>query len=152
MDLAAGAPAPALAPPAVRSGPRPGDGRPRVDAKFLAVGEERLWVRGVTYGTFAPGPDGDRVPASDQVARDFAAMAAHGINAVRVYTPPPRWVLDEAAEAGLWVMVGLPWEQHVAFLDDRGRARDIVDRVRDGVAGCAGHPAILCYAVGNELP
>ena len=49
-------------------------------------------------------------------------------------------------------MVGLPWEQHVAFLDDRARARAIEERVRDGVRACAGHPAVLCYAVGNEIP
>ena len=135
-----------------RSGPRPGDGRPRVDAKFLAVGDQRLWVRGVTYGTFAPDADGDRFPSHREVATDFAAMAAAGINAVRVYTVPPKWVLDAAQEAGLWVMVGLPWEQHVAFLQDRARARAIVDGIRTGVVASAGHPAILCYAVGNEIP
>ena len=50
-------------------------------------------------------------------------------------------------------MVGLPWEQHVAFLDDRARAaRRSRQRVRDGVRACAGHPAVLCYAIGNEIP
>ena len=48
-------------------------------------------------------------------------MAAHGINAVRVYSVPPRWLLDAASRHGLRVMVGLAWEQHVAFLDDRTR-------------------------------
>ena len=46
-------------------------------------------------------------------------MAGFGINTVRVYTPPRRELLDEAARHGLRVMVGLPWSQHVAFLDDR---------------------------------
>src|SRR5438093_929466 len=45
-----------------------------------------------------------------------------------------------------------PWEQHVAFLDDRARARSIEGRVRAGVRACAGHPAVLCYAIGNEIP
>jgi GT2 family glycosyltransferase len=49
-------------------------------------------------------------------------------------------------------MVGLPWEQHVAFLDDADRASSIVERVREGVRACAGHPAVCCYAVGNEIP
>ena len=49
-------------------------------------------------------------------------------------------------------MVGIPWEQHVAFLDQKRRARSIEERVRAAVAACAGHPAILCYAVGNEIP
>lgn len=132
--------------------PRPGDGRPRTDAKFLAVGDERLWVRGVTYGTFAPDAEGCRFPSRERVSADFADMIASGINAVRVYTAPPRWVLDTAAEAGLWVMVGLPWEQHVAFLQERERARSIVARLRADVASCAGHPALLCFAIGNEIP
>src|SRR3954462_1787754 len=49
-------------------------------------------------------------------------------------------------------MVGIPWEQHVNFLADRGRKRSIEDRVRASVAACAGHPAVLCYAIGNEIP
>ena len=49
-------------------------------------------------------------------------------------------------------MVGLPWEQHIAFLDEPVRAQSIVDRVRAGVRACAGHPAVLCFSVGNEIP
>jgi glycosyltransferase involved in cell wall biosynthesis len=79
-------------------------------------------------------------------------MATCGINTVRVYTVPPRWLLDLAAGHGLRVMVGLPWEQHVTFLDDADRATQIIARVREGVRSCAGHPAILAYAVGNEIP
>ena len=126
--------------------------RPRVGGKFLFVGEEKLYVRGVTYGTFRPGGDGEEYPDRSTVARDFAAMAANGINTVRVYTVPPRWLLDAALDHGLRVIVGLPWEQHVAFLDQRERAHGIERRVRDGVRACAGHPAVLCYLIGNEIP
>ena len=125
--------------------------RPVVRGKFLFVGEEKLWVRGVTYGTFRP-QGGSEYPPDDVVERDFVRMAANGINAVRTYTPPPRRLLELAHRFGLRVMVGLPWEQHVAFLNERSRARDIVRRVRMAVAEIAGHPAILCYAVGNEIP
>ena len=127
--------------------------RPRVDGKFIAVGENRLRLRGVTYGTFAPDAEGRRFPAPDVVERDFAAMAAGGINAVRTYTAPPLWLLDAALRHGLWVMVGLPWEQHIAFLDDRRRRRSIEADVRR--LACAPAPGIrrvLCYAVGNEIP
>ncbi|MCD6015157.1 MAG: glycosyl transferase family 2 [Solirubrobacterales bacterium] len=78
-------------------------------------------------------------------------MAASGFNAVRTYTVPPRWLLDLAADHGLFVMVGLPWEQHIPFLDDRDRARSIEERIRAGVAACTGHPAVLSYAIGNEI-
>src|SRR5438067_6667620 len=126
--------------------------RPTVRGKFLFVGTEKLYVRGVTYGTFRPTGDGTEYHSPDAVARDFAQMAAHGLNAVRTYTVPPRWLLDAAQRQGLRVMVGLPWEQHVAFLDDRKRARAIEARVRAGVRACAGHPAVLCYTIGNGIP
>jgi glycosyltransferase involved in cell wall biosynthesis len=125
--------------------------RPQVRGKFLYVGDEKLYVRGVTYGTFHPGADtGEYDPST--VEQDFAQMAEHHINAVRVYTAPPRWLLDAALRHGLRVMVGLPWEQHVAFLDDRKRVNSIEERVRAAIHACAGHPAVLCYAIGNEIP
>jgi O-antigen biosynthesis protein len=126
--------------------------RPRVDGKFIAVGEKRLRLCGVTYGTFAPDAEGRRFPAPDVVERDFAGMAASGINALRTYTEPPLWLLDAALRHDLWVMVGLPWEQHIAFLHRRRRRRSIEADVRWLAASCAGHPALLCYAVGNEIP
>jgi hypothetical protein len=43
-------------------------------------------------------------------------------------------------------------EEHVALLEDRRRARAIEERVRRAVAACAGHPAVLAYAIGNEIP
>src|SRR4051812_13896381 len=127
-------------------------GRPCVRGKFLWRGGRKLYVRGVTYGTFRPGPDGVDYPEPDRVAEDFAGIAAAGFNTVRVYTVPPRSLLDAAAAQGLLVMVGLPWEQHVAFLESRRRSASIEARVREGVRACAGHPAVLAYAIGNETP
>ncbi|MDQ3931760.1 MAG: glycosyltransferase [Actinomycetota bacterium] len=115
-------------------------------------GDEKVYVKGVTYGTFRPDPEGYAYPSRDQVDRDFAGMAANGVNAVRTYTVPPRWLLDLAQQHGLLVMVGFAWEHHVAFLDDRGRAASIEQRLREGVRACAGHPAVLCYSIGNEIP
>ena len=94
--------------------------------KFLFVGEEKFWVRGVTYGTFRPDENGTNYPSPDVVERDFTAIRNAGLNSVRVYTVPPRWLLDLAAARGLRLMIGLPWEQHVAFLDDKARVRDII--------------------------
>ncbi|AFY86413.1 glycosyltransferase [Chroococcidiopsis thermalis] len=126
--------------------------RPQVRGKFIFVGNEKLYIRGVTYGTFHPDAAGNFYPSPEITSRDFAAMVANEINAVRTYTVPPRWLLDLAAEYGLWVMVGLPWEQHIAFLDDRKRVRSLEQRIRASVRSCAGHPALLCYAIGNEIP
>ena len=120
--------------------------------KFLFVGDEKLHVRGVSYGTFARDGQRDGYPSPEVVEADFAAMAANGLNALRTYTVPPRWLLDAALRHGLWVMVGLAWEQHVDFRESAWRAASIERRVRQGVAACAGHPAVLCYAVANEIP
>jgi GT2 family glycosyltransferase len=125
--------------------------RPSVRGKFLYSGDRKLYPAGVTYGPFAPDEDG--VPyRREQVRRDFAAMAAHGIDSLRTYDTPPRWLLDAAHEHGLLVMAGVAWQQHVAFLDDRGARREIERAVRAGVAACAEHPALLCHAIGNEIP
>lgn len=126
--------------------------RPHIAGKFLARGAEKLYLRGVTYGTFAPGPDGEGYPDPETVDRDFEQMSANGINAVRTYTPPPRWLLDTALRHGLLVMIGFAWEQHVGFLDVPGRAKDIERRLRAAVHGCSGHSAVLAYSVANEIP
>src|SRR5215207_6089413 len=125
--------------------------RIRAAGKFFQAGTEKFWPRGVTYGTFRPTDDGSGY-RSDAVESDFSQMAASGINVVRVYTVPPRWMLDSAARHGLRLLVGLPWEQHLTFLDEPGRASDILDRLEAEVRAYAGHPAIFAYAVGNEIP
>lgn len=126
--------------------------RVTVKGKFLFIGDEKFFVRGVTYGTFRPKDDGYQFPLPEVVERDFQLMKDNNINCVRVYTVPPVWFLDCALKHGLKVMVGMPWEQHVTFLDDPKKADDIVARVRQYVRDLKRHPAILMYAVGNEIP
>jgi hypothetical protein len=36
--------------------------RPRARGKFLYAGDEKLYLRGVTYGTFRPREDGHQFP------------------------------------------------------------------------------------------
>src|SRR5438270_4879508 len=103
--------------------------RPAVHGKFFRVGEEKVYLRGVTYGPFARGPDGDSYDRS-RTDDDFARMSEAGINALRLYTAPPDWLLDAASEHGLFVFAGLAWGQHVTFLDEPRRARAIMDRMR----------------------
>src|SRR3954471_15931887 len=113
---------------------------------------ERFLVKGVTYGTFAPDAQGYQFPPISQAIADFRQMAALGVNTVRTYTPPRRDMLDAAAAAGLRVMVGLPWSQHVAFLDDSALKRGIRRDITAQVAELGRHPAILAFALGNEIP
>ena len=125
--------------------------RPCVQGKFLVVDNKKFYLRGVTYGTFRPDEQGVEY-SLEKVEQDFQQIAANGFNSIRTYTVPPRWLLDVAQRHNLYVMVGLPWEQHITFLDDKSRVESIKERVRSGVQSCAGHPAVLCYTIGNEIP
>ncbi len=126
--------------------------QPRVRGKFFFQGERKIYLRGVTYGTFRPNDSGEEFPSRGKVEEDFAQMSASGINTVRTYTAPPIWLLDIAERWGLKIMAGLPVERSIAFFDYRECARSIEYLVRNEVHARAGHPAILCYTIGNEIP
>jgi O-antigen biosynthesis protein len=126
--------------------------RPRVGGKFVFLADTKLYVRGVTYGTFSPDEHANEFPDLEIVDRDFAQMAAAGLNAVRVFTVPPRSLLDLAQSHGLRVMVGLSAERNIGFVIDKKGAPDLAELTRAQVRSCAGHPALLCYALGNEIP
>src|SRR2546429_4434907 len=127
-------------------------GRPTVRGKFLFLGGEKFWVRGISYGTFYMDENRQERLAPDMVEKDFSEMAARGFNVVRVYTAPPPWLLDAALKHGLRVMIGLNWGEHMAFLDEPRRVEEIEERIRTWIRSCAGHPAVFCYIIGNEIP
>src|SRR5271163_233209 len=118
----------------------------RVDGKFFRAGPSpdapKHFAKGVTYGPFGPGSHGAQFPEPDMVERDFALMVTAGINTVRVFTVPPVWLLDAAARHGLKMLVGLPWSQHVAFLDDKKVEAGIRAAIVAGVRACARHEAV----------
>ena len=123
--------------------------RPTVRGKFIEVGGERLFVRGITYG---PLGTADGYPDLDRASTDLARIRAAGANAIRVYTVPPVWFLGVAHRLGLWVMVGLNWPHHRTFLADGATGDGIEAEVRRQIRTVAGHPAVLCYVLGNEIP
>lgn len=125
--------------------------RVRATAKFFYEGAEKFWVRGATYGTFEPRKESD-YPPPERLAQDFRLMREAGINVVRIYTVPPRYLLDEAARQGLRMIVGLAWPQHICFLDDSETAEKIRRQLRQEVRICADHPAVFAFAIGNEIP
>ena len=104
----------APAPSELLSGPTdPASGPVRVHGKFFFAGDRKHFIKGVTYGPFGIGSHGEQFPEIAVVEQDFALMRSAGINTLRVFTVPPLWLLDAADEAGLKVLVGLPWSQHV---------------------------------------
>src|SRR5439155_18455834 len=115
-------------------------GRIRVHGKFFFAGEHKHFIKGVTYGPFAPGSHGAQFPEPAMVDTDFALMAEAGVNTVRVFTVPPIWLLDAAHRAGLKLLVGLSWSQHIAFLDSASTQAQIRETVTAGVRDCRRHP------------
>ncbi len=124
----------------------------RVRSKFFHDGERKWFLKGVTYGPFKPNADGDLISTPERAREDFALVRELGVNLIRVYHVPPRWLLDLAAEHGLRVLISIPWTQHVEFLNSGSLKRQITEVIRAAVAKNAGHPAIFGYFVGNEVP
>ncbi|MBI1816935.1 MAG: glycosyltransferase [Deltaproteobacteria bacterium] len=126
--------------------------RPQAKGKFLFRGEEKCFLRGVSYGPFAPAAHGTQFPERDMVLRDFALMRDAGVNCFRTFTPPPEWLLDLAGDNDLVVLTGIPWTEHVAFLDEPGVAAEIRTSVENAVKALHGHPALFAMLIGNEIP
>jgi len=128
-------------------------GRPRVEGPFLVAGGRKLTVKGVTYGTFAAGEDGELFPPRARVRLDLAAMRAAQVDAIRTYTPPPDWLLEEARQAGMRVLVGIHWEGRNCNFDDPGSLEQAAAEVRRVVERCRSSPdVVLAYVIGNEVP
>ncbi|HLQ38399.1 MAG TPA: glycosyltransferase [Planctomycetota bacterium] len=127
--------------------------RPRVAGKFLFLRDEPLFLRGVTYGTFADNSeDGTPFPPIAQVRADFAMMRAAGVNTVRIYSPPSERVADAAADAGLFLVADFCWGMRACELDCRGSVRAALDWTRRHARRLADHPALLMFGIGNEVP
>ena len=141
------------APPSVTSQGLPEwGGKLEARGKFFFSGTEKILLKGVTYGPFAPDGFGIQFPSAQIVSSDMDLMAELGANTLRTFTIPPRWLLDLAAERRLRVLAGIPWAEHVCFLDSKELAQGIRRTVAVSVEACGGHPAVAAYLIGNEIP
>ena len=109
-------------------------------------------MKGVTYGPFAPNAQGEFYASLDQTVRDFQQLAELGANVLRVYYVPPKWFLDLALAHGLRVLVDVPWNKHLCFLDAPDTHEEALKAVRSAAQACAGHPAVFAISVVNEIP
>ncbi|MDO8434063.1 MAG: glycosyltransferase [Candidatus Binatus sp.] len=120
--------------------------------KYLFDGAQKFYVRGVSYGPFAPNSRGERYPEAERVAADFALMRTLGANVLRVYVPPPAWMVEEAARADLRIMLGIPWPFHMAVLDSKETTREIRETIRKTVTEMRQFgETIFAYSLGNEI-
>jgi glycosyltransferase involved in cell wall biosynthesis len=123
-----------------------------VDGKFFRLGNKKFHVKGVSYGPFEPNSAGQCFASAEQTAADFGRIRELGANLMRIYDIPAKWFLDLALQHELRVLVDIPWNNRVRFLDsaaDRANARDAVRRA---VFSCARHPALFALSVANEIP
>jgi GT2 family glycosyltransferase len=123
-----------------------------VRSKFFFEGEKKFFVKGVTYGPFAPDDLGHQFGEPEQAAKDLAAIRETGANLVRIYTTPPRWFLDLCLENGLRVLLSIAWMEHVEFLNDPKVRASVEKAVIEAVREHKGHHAIFGYLLGNEIP
>lgn len=132
--------------------PPPALPRPSVEGKFFRAGEDKYFVKGVSYGPFAPDAANVPLPAREQVEHDFQLLRELNANTLRVYHPPPLWFLDLAAAHGLRVFIDITWPKHLCFLDSPKLQQEARAAVREVVSGTKGHPAVFAYNMANEIP
>jgi glycosyltransferase involved in cell wall biosynthesis len=125
--------------------------RVSVDGKFFRRGAQKFYAKGLAYGPFAPNAQGEPFASPEQTARDFERIRETGANVVRIYHVPPRWFLDLAVEHDLLLLIDIPWDKHLCFLDSDATLAAAREAVRHAVYACARHPAVFAYSVGNEI-
>ena len=91
-----------------------------VAGKFFRAGDDRFFAKAVSYGPFPPDAEGRTFPIEEALQRDLQMVVELGANTLRVYEVPSVEFVDACAGLGLRVIIGIPWAQHVDFLEDEG--------------------------------
>src|SRR4051794_16035041 len=115
--------------------------RVSVDGKFFRLGAKKFYVKGVAYGPFPPNAAGQLFASVEQTALDFAQIRDLGANLIRVYHVPAKWFLDLAAQHDLKVLIDIPWNKQLCFLDAQEHRVAACEAVRRTVYACGRHPA-----------
>src|SRR5438094_1030691 len=126
--------------------------RVKVDGKFFRLGEQKFYLKGLTYGPFAPNQETGTFASREQTARDFQLIRELGANLLRLYYVPPLWFMELASEHGLRLLIDIPWEKHRCFLEAAESQEKARETVRQAVRAGQGHPAVFAYSVANEIP
>ncbi len=127
-------------------------GRVQVSGRFFTCAGSKWYVAGLTYGPFEPNAAGEPFPSIQQAVHDLAHMRRLGATALRLYHPPPRWLLDQVQINGLKVLIDVPWQKHRCFFEDWSARKDALASVQRAAASCGSHPATFALSVANEIP
>ncbi len=123
-----------------------------VSGKFFELDGQKWYLKGLTYGPFAPNSEGLFLPERNRLLADFQQIRELGANCLRLYHRPPTWLLDAALEHDLRVFVDVPWEKHRCFFEDWSAQQAARDEVRRTARELGAHPALFAISVANELP
>ena len=126
--------------------------RVRRDGKFFRLGEQKFYVKGVTYGPFAPDANGEYFASPALTRKDFEQILDLGANCIRIYYIPPKWFLDLAQEMGLKIFLDVCWPKNLEFCNDPEVAEQARAAVREAARRCGNHPAMFAISVVNEIP
>lgn len=130
----------------------PKTNRVRRDGKFFRLGDQKFFVKGVTYGPFELNRYGEPLPSPEQTRRDFEQILEMGGNCVRIYHTPGQWFLDLAQEMGLKIFLDVAWPKNMTFIGNDDLEQQARDAVRNAAHACGGHPAVFAISVVNEIP
>ena len=130
----------------------PATGRVRRDGKFFRLGADKFYIKGVTYGPFAPNRSNEPFPERKRVRADFEQARELGANCLRIYDVPPNWFMDLATEMGLRLFVDVSWPKNLEFIHDQRISEQAREAVRDAAERCGNHPAVFAISVVNEIP
>src|SRR5262249_46509927 len=71
---------------------------------------------------------------------------------IRMYTPPSDRIADAAANAGLFIIPDICWGPRYCELHQEQDLKAVFDWTQQHAKRLAGHPAILMFSIGNEIP
>src|SRR5207245_559846 len=111
----------------------------------------KFFVNGVAYGPFAPNAAGQPFVSPEQTAADFAQIKELGANLIRIYHVPAKWFLELAAQHDLKLLIDIPWNKQLCFLDSSEHRASAFDAVRRAVYSCARHPSVFALSIANEI-
>ena len=131
---------------------RPATNRVRRDGKFFRLGDQKFYVKGVTYGPFEHSSEKEPLPERAAIRKDFEQMLNLGANVIRVYHTPPGWFMDLAQEMGLKIFIDVAWPKNQIFVGDKLVTQQAHTAVREAARTCGNHPAIFAISVVNEVP
>jgi hypothetical protein len=126
--------------------------RVAVAGKYFVADAKKWFIKGFSYGPFAPNSRGEFLPEPGQMLADFRQIRAMEGNCIRVYHPPSRLVLDAACEHDLRVLVDVPWQKHRCFFEDWTARKDALRRAWSTSRRLGNHPGLFAISVGNEIP